>query len=183
MLPWQRFSKGGVIEEEKKLTVDRAYAYLILRTSRLLRFHFHAMTSSLGIELSPEQWLVLNRLTHHDGLRQSELIDATFKDRPNVSRMLASLERKGLIRRKTDVDDNRRHCIHLTAKGRQLHEKLVPSVKRERKRVYKGLANKDFDALKRVLDSIDATLAKTLPWQHNSRRRRANGQNTRRSTA
>ena len=150
------------MDQEKKLSVDRAYAYLILRTSRLLRFHFQAMTSALGIELSPEQWLILNRLTNLEGLRQSELIDATFKDRPNVSRMLASLERKGLIRRKTDSEDSRRYRVHLTAKGRELHERLVPSVKRERKRVYKGLSNTDFDAVKHVLDTIDNNVLDAL---------------------
>ena len=50
----------------------------------------------------------------------------------------------------------------LTAKGRELHERLVPSVKRERKRVYKGLSNADFDAVKHVLDTIDNNVLDAL---------------------
>lgn len=142
----------------EKLTVDRAYAYLILRTSRLLRFHFQAMTGALGVKLSPEQWLILNRLTHESGLCQSELIDATFRDRPNVSRMLASLEQKELIRRSTDAEDSRKYRVFLTPKGRRLHERLIPAVKRERQQVYRGLTDADFAALERIVDTIDSNI-------------------------
>ena len=152
----------GTDDKLPQLNVDRAFAYVVLRSSRLLRAHFHAMTAALGIELSPEQWLVLNRLTHENNLLQTELIDATFRDSPNVSRMLGSLERKGLICRQADKSDRRRWRVSLTRKGRQLHDRLIPSVQRERQAIYAGLSDADFDTLRRILDTIDRRVIEKL---------------------
>ncbi len=144
------------------VTIDQAYAYLVLRTARLLRFHFQRMTARLGMDISPEQWLLLNRLAQTDGQSQTELTDSTFKDRPNLSRMLASLEKKGFVRREADPSDLRQYRVFLRAEGRKAHERLMKSVAQERAKVYRNLRTEDFQALRRILDILDKNLLNSL---------------------
>ncbi|HMR68180.1 MAG TPA: MarR family transcriptional regulator, partial [Anaerolineae bacterium] len=49
-----------------------------------------------------------------------------FKDKPNVTRMLDVLERRGFVIRQKDDTDRRAYRVFLTEPGRQLQAKLVP---------------------------------------------------------
>ena len=40
-----------------------------------------------GLEISPEQWTVLIFLWEKDGVTQQELCNATFKDKPSMTRL------------------------------------------------------------------------------------------------
>ena len=41
-----------------------------------------------GLEISPEQWTVLIFLWEKDGVTQQELCNATFKDKPSMTRLI-----------------------------------------------------------------------------------------------
>ena len=49
------------------------------------------------MEITPEQWTVLLYLWEKDGVTQQELCNATFKDKPSMTRLIDNME-------------NRRHC-------------------------------------------------------------------------
>ena len=145
--------------DEKKtkdeIRIEDAFAYLVLRSARVLRFHFLRFASAQGYELNPEQWLLLNKLMYHEGQSQVELADDVFKDRANITRILSSMEKKGWVRRTGDPEDGRRILVYLTEEGRALHDEFSGLVIDERSRIYKGLTRKDFQELKRILDILD----------------------------
>ena len=41
-----------------------------------------------GVEITPEQWTVLLFLWEKDGVTQQELCNATFKDKPSMTRLI-----------------------------------------------------------------------------------------------
>ena len=45
-----------------------------------------------GLEISPEQWTVLIFLWEKDGVTQQELCNATFKDKPSMTRLIDNME-------------------------------------------------------------------------------------------
>ena len=45
----------------------------------------------VGEEITPEQWMVLVRLWEQDDRTQTELGQATYQDRPTMSRILAPI--------------------------------------------------------------------------------------------
>ena len=47
-----------------------------------------------GLEISPEQWTVLIFLWEKDGVTQQELCNATFKDKPSMTRLIDNMERQ-----------------------------------------------------------------------------------------
>ena len=73
-----------------------------------------------GLEITPEQWTVLNFLWEKDGVTQQELCNATFKDKPSMTRLIDNMERQHLVVRISDKKDRRTNLIHLTKDGKEL---------------------------------------------------------------
>ncbi len=72
-------------------------------------------------ELLPKEYGVLYALsTAPDGLRITELIDDVLLTQAGVSRLVARLEKRGLVDRADDPDDARACRIRLTERGRQV---------------------------------------------------------------
>ena len=59
-----------------------------------------------GLEITPEQWTVLIFLWEKDGVTQQELCNATFKDKPSMTRLIDNMERQHLVVRISDKKDN-----------------------------------------------------------------------------
>ena len=79
-----------------------------------------------GIEITPEQWTVLLFLWEKDGVTQQELCNATFRDKPNMTRLIDNMERKHWVVRISDKNDRRINLIHLTKDGRELEAAARP---------------------------------------------------------
>jgi DNA-binding MarR family transcriptional regulator len=72
-------------------------------------------------ELLPREYGVLYALsTAPDGLRITELVDDALLTQAGVSRLVARLEKRGLVQRADDPHDARACRIQLTAEGRQV---------------------------------------------------------------
>jgi MarR family transcriptional regulator, transcriptional regulator for hemolysin len=138
--------------------IDDALAYRVYRCGRLLRGYFRGMAASLGLELSQEQWFVLNRLSHEDGLAQGQLGDAVLDDRPNMARLIASMQARGLVRRQGDATDARKVRVHITAEGRRVHDAFNALVPAARASVMEGIAADDAATVARVLARLESNL-------------------------
>jgi homoprotocatechuate degradation regulator HpaR len=77
-------------------------------------------------DLSAQQWRVLRALMEVDGRDASEISGRCAILLPSLSRILQNLDRRGLIRRKTCANDQRRSLISITKKGRRLVEVIAP---------------------------------------------------------
>jgi MarR family transcriptional regulator for hemolysin len=142
---------------------DDAPAWLIQRTARLLRVLFLRLVQEQGdVDVTPEMWTVLTRLMARDGQYQSELAAGTYRDRPNMSRILAGMEQRDLVVRRPDADDRRKTRIHLTPAARQLVAATAPVAIRTRDRLYDGLKKKELKALRRALRIIEANTLSAL---------------------
>ncbi|AOP35357.1 MarR family transcriptional regulator [Leptospira tipperaryensis] len=146
-------SKGK--EKKTSQLIDTAFAYYFHRTDRLLRLHFTKLMADYNEDITVEQWILLNQLSVTESASQTDLVDKTFKDRPNVTRLLDGLEKKDLVQRQDDPEDRRKFQVVITKKGKALLERTVPLMLQERKYVYKGLSNSDLQTLKRISETIE----------------------------
>ncbi|MCB0165646.1 MAG: MarR family transcriptional regulator [Anaerolineae bacterium] len=135
-------------------SLDDSFGYLINNLALLLKRELHQVFKSHGHQVTPEQWAILNRLWEQDGLTQVELAERTFKDKPNVTRMLDVLERRELVYRQPDENDRRAYKIHLTEQGRALQDQLVPLAEAVLERGQKNLTNEDIARLNQTLKVI-----------------------------
>ena len=109
-------------------TLEESLAFRIYRTQRLLRQNFLASGEAAGFDLTPEQFFLLNKLRRDDGQPQGALVDPALGDRPNLTRIVAGLERRGLVQRSADPTDRRVRRVHLTEEGAALHDAFVAAV-------------------------------------------------------
>jgi DNA-binding MarR family transcriptional regulator len=139
--------------------LDDAIAYRINRVARLLR---HGFASDLqqwsGEDLTPEQYFGLYRLRQAGPLPMQALADPVLKDYPNITRVMAGLHKRGLVKRTKDKADGRVQLCALTAKGEALFDRLYPSVVAERARLFAGWSARDRDALLASLSQLERTL-------------------------
>lgn len=134
--------------------LDESLGYLINRTAVQLKRELNHAFKANGYKITPEQWALLNRLWEREGLSQVELADLTFKDKPNVTRMLEVMEREQLVFRQPDEYDRRTYKVFLTDKGRQLEEKLIPLATEILERGLKDLTTDDIKQASKVLNTI-----------------------------
>lgn len=108
-------------------------------------------------DLTREEWRVLAALSERApaALRTAAVIERTTLDKVSVSRALARLEGKGLVERSDDPADRRSDLIRLTAAGRALYRKIVPTVRAREQFLLDALEPAERDAL-------DAALGKLL---------------------
>jgi DNA-binding MarR family transcriptional regulator len=128
--------------------------YLIYRTALALKAALQRSFRENGYEITGEQWAIIRHLWEEDGLSQSEIAEKTYKDKPNITRMLDALEKKRLIFRQPDPRDRRKYCIYLTKEGKQLHERLSPLTQNLRERFTQNLPQDEIEFLRDALNKI-----------------------------
>jgi DNA-binding MarR family transcriptional regulator len=147
-----QFTSGGV-SLERAIAFSIHQAYQRLRTATYREFREH------GLEITPEQWIVLVRLWERDGRTPSELSEATLRDRPTMTRILDTMERSGLIERAQAAEDGRVRIITLTRAGRELRAPLTAAAKRMVKRLERGIPEADLLTTQRTLQRIFENLS------------------------
>jgi MarR family transcriptional regulator, organic hydroperoxide resistance regulator len=141
-----------------RVALERALPFLIHGCYQQLRSLTYKEFLGHGLELTPEQWIVLVQLWKKDGQSQSLLSELTLRDRPTMSRILDTMEKSGLVERVVDEQDARSRLVKLTRRGRTLQEKLVPVAKQLVNRLEQGIAESDLETTHRTLSRMLANL-------------------------
>jgi DNA-binding MarR family transcriptional regulator len=76
-------------------------------------------------DVSVAEWVVLRELLDTENTAPSDLAERMNMTRGAISKLVASLETRSLIRRAIDKTDRRRQFLALTPKGRALVPKLA----------------------------------------------------------
>lgn len=148
----KQFSPDGGIILEEALGFWVARVYLAARAELYRRFKAH------GVEITPEQWMVLVRLWQSEGLTQTDLAERTFRDLPTMSRIVGTMERSGLVTRKRDPEDARARLVYLTARGRSLRQSLVGEARRMVDWMLEGIPETDVAKTRKTLQHVLANL-------------------------
>ena len=137
--------------EGDQVELGRALPFLIHACYQQIRSATYREFLGHGLELTPEQWIVLVQLWRKDGQSQSALSEVTLRDRPTMSRILDTMERGGLVERVVDEHDARSRLIRLTRAGKALQAKLVPVAKQLVARLEAQIPERDLEVTYRTL--------------------------------
>lgn len=107
-----------------------------------------------GFEITPEQYLTLGLLVDNGELYQRQISEITYKDRPNVSRIINILEEKGLVKRVDDSNGRKIFKIVVTEEGRKMREKILPTMWEIRNLTTKGISNEDLEKCLQTLGQM-----------------------------
>ncbi|MFB7817879.1 MarR family winged helix-turn-helix transcriptional regulator [Paenibacillus chitinolyticus] len=112
------------------------------------------------IQLAPEQHLVIALLLRQEGLSQNEIAERLSKDKSGITRMLASLENKGFIRRTPSAGDRRSVEVYLTDEGRALKATVEEISSHMRQHLRAGFTAEEAVELKRLLTKVRENVRK-----------------------
>ncbi|RHX88490.1 MarR family winged helix-turn-helix transcriptional regulator [Leptospira stimsonii] len=141
--------------------IEKTLGYRINRCAIVMKQALQERFASAGFTITPEEWILLNRLWENDKMTQNELSQKTIKDKTTVTRFLNDMEKDGLIRRVTSTADRRNNHVHLTAKGRSLKEKLIPIAKSVLADSVAGLDTKALEITLNSLMEIEKNMTKS----------------------
>ena len=142
-----------------QVILENALPFLLHGLYQRIRGMTYREFNRHGLELTPEQWIVLVRLWQRDGRTVSELSESTERDRPTMSRILDTMEAGGLVTRTVDAKDARSRIVQLTRKGKALRKKLVPVAKEMVQRLEAGISEADLLTTRRTLRRLFENLA------------------------
>lgn len=123
-----------------------------------LRYKGEVWKQLKPFDVTPEQWVVLNRLSIEEGVCQRELAERIVKDQPNTTRILDKMEHKGLIRRLPAPRDRRAFLVFLTDEGKRLREELLPVIRKLHKSSMKGFSAEEITLLGSLLERFTGNL-------------------------
>lgn len=92
--------------------------YLIMNLSKQLKYQLREQLQE--IQLTPQQWAVLQQLAHAHGATAVEVGQRLGMDKPTISGILVRMEKKALITKTRSQGDRRRVQLALTDKGKEL---------------------------------------------------------------
>lgn len=137
-----------------KLNPKEAIGFLTWKVSRLAVNDLTGRFAEAGIGVTVEQWRALIPIYTQDGLTQGQLCEVLSQEKTGVSRLVAALEKRKLIRREAGKQDRRVKSLYITEAGRQLIDKSVDIVMESRQEMIKGIKPEDLEVCYRVLWQI-----------------------------
>ena len=87
-----------------------------------LKQYTAAMLKQQNVDLTPEQFLLIDLLWNQGPLSQQELADQLQKDKTSVTKLVDAIERKGFVVRQQNPTDRRSNTIILTELANSLKD-------------------------------------------------------------
>lgn len=138
----------------ERLNPKESLGFLSWKVARLLTNDLTARFTQAGVDVTVEQWRALIPLYKHDGLSQGKLCDILSQEKTGVSRLVAALEKRGLLRREQCKEDRRIKYLFITQAGRDLVDDTVAIVIQSREEAVKGIDPEELAICLRVLWQI-----------------------------
>ena len=101
----------------KEIAVELNYAGCKLKQNTAM------MLKKSKIDLTPEQFLLIDLLWNQGAMSQQDLADQMKKDKNSVTKLVDAIERKGFVVRQQNPTDRRSNTIVLTEKALGLKTK------------------------------------------------------------
>lgn len=141
--------------------VDEPSSHVFRSFLRVLHLHRRVMMRTLAEHgIHPGQAICLRLLAANDGIAQRDLADALHVARPTVTKMLHSMERARLVRRRADAVDQRLTRVYLTAAGRAEEKEMRAAAAGYVNATIATLPEADRRELARLLDLLGGTISR-----------------------
>ena len=141
--------------------MEESIGNLILRVNSALSNYLNKHFASIGLDINTQQMVILMILWGQDGQRQQDLATRSNKDKTSVTRLLTSMEKKGLLYRKQDDEDSRQKLIYLTEKSDALKQKVLFMLRSDLDFIQNNIDGEELKICTKVLKEIHQNLTKT----------------------
>lgn len=130
------------------------YSFITGKASTAIARRLQKNFKQNGVDITIEQWSVLYHLWKQDGVNQQELCNATFRDKPSITRLVDNLEKLKLVKRVASKEDRRRNLIYLTDTARKLQDQSMELASQTLNEALEGVKPEDVELCKQVLQKV-----------------------------
>lgn len=130
------------------------YSFITGKASTAVGRRLQKKFNVAGVNLTIEQWSVLYHLWKQDGMSQQELCNATFRDKPSITRLVDNLEKLALVKRVPDGRDRRINKVFLTKNAEALEEQTMQLAEETLNDALAGVPHEHIEVCKEVLQKV-----------------------------
>ncbi|MDB5197581.1 MAG: MarR family transcriptional regulator [Flaviaesturariibacter sp.] len=130
------------------------YSFITGKASIAIARRLQKKFNQHELGLTIEQWSVLYHLWKEDGLSQQELCNATFRDKPSITRLIDNLEKAGLVKRVGHEGDRRINKVVLTKQASGLQEQTMRLAEETLNESLEGVPPDQIELCKAVLQKV-----------------------------
>ncbi|MBR7175921.1 MAG: MarR family transcriptional regulator [Bacteroidales bacterium] len=143
------------------LLIKKIAVYINILNCSIIKY-FTKELSRNEINLTPEQYLVMDILWDADVMSQQSIADIIQKDKNSVTKFIDSLEKKGLVYRVVNKEDRRVNNIMVSEEGKKLKTKTTEVAIKMMRNVLDNIKEEDLMAFDKVMmqikDNIDGAI-------------------------
>ena len=133
---------------------DKKIGFLLERTTRIAKLSFTKAFKKLEVDITPEQWVVMDKLDLNGEMSQKQIGNESFKNAPTISRIIDNLVKKGYVSRISEESDRRKTVISLTENGKKIVIQCRREVDALRDLSWNNLTDKDYQDFNRIIDQV-----------------------------
>lgn len=137
------------------------------KTAKLAGFYFIDTFNENGCDLSKEQWIILKKLNDKDGQIQNDLALITNRSKTSLTRLINTMEKKGLVYRALSEEDKRINHIFLSDFGRDTFRDSLPVIQKIMDELEENISAKDLQKTIEVLGKIQSNIVKKVNFTKN----------------
>ena len=137
--------------------LDSYLPYLLNRAGSRIATSFSDRVRPLGATL--QEWRVLAALREKDGRRMGDLSETTSIEVSTMTRLVDTMEKRGLVDRRRDGEDARAVLLHATPAGRRLTRRILPIAEHYETAALAGFNAAEADKLRAALRRLYANMA------------------------
>ena len=141
-MPNNQFKKGEL------------YSFITGKASTAIARRLQKNFKEASVDITIEQWSVLYHLWKEDGQSQQQLCDATYRDKPSITRLVDNLEKLNLVKRVASKNDRRINKILLTKESLELQERTMDLANQTLNEALAGVTNGQIEIAKEVLQKV-----------------------------
>lgn len=132
------------------LQIKEVAVYTNILNSKIKKY-FADELQKYKINMTPEQYLVMDILWDEGALSQQSIADIIQKDKNSVTKFIDSLEKKGLVYRVVDKVDRRINNIMLSEEGKRLKDTTTEVAINMMNKVINGIDEDELSKFVKVL--------------------------------
>lgn len=133
---------------------DNIIGTVINKTAIRMRLELGKLLAQSNLDVTVDQYVVLNRLYDNAGISQNELANLTYKDKSSITRIIDLLEEKGLVERRSIAGDRRLYQVYAKPKAIEIRSKLIELALQNMQCGIRNISKEDLETTINVLNKI-----------------------------
>ena len=145
---------------QQEILLNQKIGLRLSRAGMLSKLFANQIFAKNGAVIRPEQFTVLYALKENNGMYMRQLANITYKDRPNMTRIVSILENNGYVISELGAEGRQVKKLYITDKGKKVCEELLPSILQIWQDTVEGIRAEEIECFLNTLNKMEENIRK-----------------------